>query len=164
MVPRAEPRSKIIYSDSIPADPQPVREIVDEEPRPKHLLLTLLILLGFAAFAAGGIYWYQTRHFPVVVAITPPDERDNDPLGKQAALIPVNPDMLFVTSIALGNPRLTIVNGKRLAEQDWLVLKTPQGDASVRVLSIMDGMVRFKHGGETIEARLQRPLPSPPPH
>jgi hypothetical protein len=59
---------------------------------------------------------------------------------------------------------LTIVNGKRLAEQDWLVLKTPAGEASVRVISIQDGFVRFKHGGETIDARLQLANASPPAH
>lgn len=161
MVHRSEPHSRVIFSDSIQADPQTVSEIDEEESPPRHLLVSLLVLLGLAIFAAGGIYWYQARHFPVVVAISPPDK---DPLGKQAALIPVSPDLIHVTSIAMGNPRLTIVNGKRLAEQDWLVIKTAQGEASVRVLSIMDGMVRFKHGGETIDARLQPIVPPPPPH
>jgi hypothetical protein len=121
-------------------------------------------LVGFAIFAGGAVYWYQMRHFPVVVAISPPDGRDKDPLGKQGTLIPVNPELLHVTSIALGTPRLTIVNGKRLAEQDWLVVKTPNGEASVRVILIQDGLVRFKHGGETIDARLQLAAASPSPH
>ena len=164
VVQRPEPHSRVIYSDSIQADPQTVREIGEDESPPRHLLVSLLVLLGFAIFAAGGIYWYQTRHFPVVVAISPPDEPNTDPLEKQAKLIPLSPDLIHVTSIALGNPRLAIVNGKRLAEQDWLVIKTAQGEASVRVLSITDGMVRFKHGGETIDARLQPIVPSPPPH
>lgn len=47
------------------------------------------------------------------------------------------------------------MNGKRLAEEDWLVVKTALGEASVRVISIQDGFVRFKHGGNTIEARLE---------
>lgn len=118
-------------------------------------MVTLIILLGFAIFAAGAIYWYESRRLPVVVAITPPDGRDKDPLGKSGALVPISPDLLHVTSIALGNPRLTIVNGKRLAEEDWLVVKTPNGEGSVRVISIQDGFVRFKHGGNTIDAKLQ---------
>ena len=125
--------------------------------------MILITLLGFATFAAGAIYWYQTRHFPVVVAISPPEVHDKDALGKAGALIPIDPDMLHVTSIALGNPRLTIVNGKRLAEQDWLVVKTPSGEAGVRVVSIQDGLVKFMHGGETIDAHLQA-LQSQPPH
>jgi hypothetical protein len=106
-------------------------------------------------FAASVIYWIQSRQYPVVVAISPPDGRDKDPLGNRGTLVPVSPDLLHVTSIALGNPRLTIVNGKRLAEEDWLVVKTVKGEASARVISIQDGFVRFKHGGNTIDARLQ---------
>jgi hypothetical protein len=63
--------------------------------------------------------------------------------------------MLHVSSIALGNPHLTIVNGKRLAEGEWLVVTTPLGEASVRIIQIEDGVVRFRHGGETISAKLQ---------
>lgn len=163
MVQRSEPGEKIIYSDSLTAQ-QTSDEVIDEEPSTRgHLLLLLIILLGLAVFAAGAIYWLETRNYPVVVAISPPDGRDNDPLGKQGALVPVSPDLLHVTSIALGNPRLTIVNGKRLAEEDWLVVKTPVGEASVRVISIQDGLVRFKHGGETLDARLQVAQTKPSP-
>ena len=156
VVHRSEPQSKVIYSDSLTADEQTSSEVLDEESSAgRRLLVLLLILLGLAVSVAGTIYWIQARHFPVVVAISPPDIRDRDPTGKQGALIPLSPDLLHVTSIALGDPRLTIVNGKRLAEEDWLVVKTPQGEASVRVISIQDGLVRFKHGGNTIDARLQ---------
>jgi hypothetical protein len=164
VVRRAEPHSRIIYSDSIQAEQQTEQEVdAEEESTGKRFVVVLLILFALAAFAAGSIYWYQTRHFPVVVAIAPPDRPLHpDPLGNRGRLVPISPDVLHVTSIAMGKPRLTIVNGKRLAEEDWLVVKTPSGEASVRVLSIEDGLVRFKHGGETIDARLQtiqRPVP-----
>jgi hypothetical protein len=162
---QSEPKERLIYSDSLMADRQTSQEVIDDESSSgRHLLIILIILLGFAAFAAGGIYWYQTRNLPVVVAISPPDGRDKDPLGNRGALVPVSPDLLHVTSIALGNPRLTIVNGKRLAEEDWLVVKTPNGEASLRVISIEDGFVRFKHGGNTIDAKLQLAQASPSPH
>ena len=156
-VQRSEPHSRRIYSDSIQAEPQTASEVdAEESPSSRNFLVTLLVLLGFATFAAGAIYWYQARHFPVVVAISPPDPiRDKDALGKPGVLVPVSPDLLHVTSIAMGNPRLTIVNGKRLAEEDWLVVKTAAGEASLRVISIQDGLVKFKHGGETLDARLQ---------
>jgi len=165
VVQRSEPHSGVIYSDSIQAEQQTATEIdAEESSSGKHFLIVLLILFGLAAFAAGSVYWYQTRHFPVVVTITPPDRPLHpDPLGDRGALVPISPDMLHVTSIAMGKPRLTIVNGKRLAEEDWLVVKTPNGEASVRVVSIEDGQVRFKHGGETIDAHLQA-IQSPAPH
>jgi hypothetical protein len=157
MAQRSEPKPRIIYSDSLTAEPQTASEDNAEASRVgKHFLLVLGLVFLCAAIAAGAIYWIESRHFPVVVAISPPDRPLHpDPLGNRGALVPISPDMLHVTSIALGNPRLTIVNGKRLAEEDWLVLKTPNGEASVRVISIQDGLVRFKHGGETIDARLQ---------
>lgn len=163
-VQRSEPKGKIIYSDSLIADQQTSNEILTEESSSgKPLLVLLIIVLGFAVFAAGVIYWIQSRQYPVVVAISPPDIRDKDSTGKQGVLIPLSPDLIHVTSIALGNPRLTIVNGKRLAEEDWLVVKTVNGEASVRVISIQDGFVRFKHGGNTIEARLQAAQPNQQP-
>ncbi|HWY39395.1 MAG TPA: hypothetical protein VNX27_01230 [Chthoniobacterales bacterium] len=138
----------------------------DESSTGRRLLIVFIIFLGLGILAAGIVYWVQARQFPVVVAISPPDRppAKPDPLGNRGTLIPVSPDLLHVTSIALGNPRLTIVNGKRLAEEDWLVVKTPNGEASVRVISIQDGLVKFKHGGETINAPLQLVQQSPSPH
>lgn len=114
------------------------------------------IILLFLLLAGGVTYWIRAERYPVVVTIGVPDRgASQDPLGKRAGpLVPVNPEMLHVSSIALGNPRLTIVNGKRLAEGDWLIVSTPVGAASVRCVQIEDGIVRFRHGGETLSAKL----------
>jgi len=115
------------------------------------------IILVFLLLAGGVFYWIQSERYPVVVTIGVPDRgAPQDPLAKRGGpLVPVNPEMLHVSSIALGNPRLTIVNGKRLAEGDWLVVSTPVGAASLRCIQIEDGFVRFRHGGETLAAKLQ---------
>ena len=155
MAPQQEPAAKIIYADSLTAEPS-TSEVVDEaSPLWRRLLLLVAVFFGLAVFAAGVIYWIEQRHLPVVVAISPPDGREKDPLGDQGGLVPVSPELLHVTSIALGNPALAIVNGKRLGVEDWLVIKTPNGEASLRVILIQDGLVRFKHGGNTIDAKLQ---------
>jgi hypothetical protein len=146
---------------------RPFTEVVEEAPPAvgNYILLLLGILLGVALLGAGIIYWIESRQSSVIVAISPPDPRDRDPLGNRGALVPVSPDLLHVTSVALGTQHLTIVNGKRLAEGDWLIVKTPKGEASVRVISIDDGFVRFKHGGNTIDARLQMAADAKPsPH
>jgi hypothetical protein len=160
-----EPPEKVI-SSMIPEE-RHFNEVVEEAPPAvgNYILLLLGILLGVALLGAGIIYWIESRQSSVIVAISPPDERDKDPLGSRGALVPVSPDLLHVTSIALGTQHLTIVNGKRLAEGDWLIVKTPKGEASVRVISIEDGFVRFKHGGNTIDSRLQMVAePKPSPH
>jgi hypothetical protein len=164
VVPPTEPQSKIVYSQT--PEERASSEVVDETPPPvgNYILMLLGILLGVALLGAGIIYWIESRNSAVIVAISPPDGRDKDPLGNRGALVPVSPEFLHVTSIALGTQHLTIVNGKRLAEGDWLVVKTPKGEASVRVISIQDGFVRFKHGGNTIDARLQMVETKPSPH
>ena len=166
VVHRPEPHSGVIFSDSIKAEQQTANEITDEESESTgRFLIVILILFVVAALAAGAFYWYQMSSLPAVVAITAPEKpKHPDPLGDRGVLVPISPDLLHVTSIALGNPRLTIVNGKRLAEEDWLIVKTPNGDASVRVVSIQDGHVQFKHGKDTLEAKLQATQGQPSPH
>lgn len=107
--------------------------------------------------AAGVAYWIELRRYPVVVTIGLP-EKDSakDPLaGRPGPLVPVSPDLVHVTSVAMGTPRLAIANGKQLEEGDWLVVNAPMGAASLRVISIQEGLVRFRHGGETIDVKLQ---------
>jgi hypothetical protein len=155
VVRRAEPGDRIIYSDSLTAEPTSDEVVEEESSGGSRFLLFLGIALGCGLLAAGTIYWIEAHKFPIVVAISPPDGRDQvDPLANKGPLIPLSPDALHVTSISLGEPRLTIANGKRLAEGDWLVIKTVVGEASARVLSIQDGFVRFKHGGETMDVKL----------
>lgn len=124
MAQRPEPKSRIIYSDSLTAEQQTSHEIADEAPPAgKGFLFVLGIIFLCALIAAGAIYWVGSRHFPIVVAISPPDRPAHpDPLGNRGVLIPLSPELIHVTSIALGNPRLAIVNGKRLAEEDWLIM------------------------------------------
>ena len=129
---------------------------------PTRIAVVAGIVLVLVILAAGVAYWiewqrFEWQRYPVVVTIGVPETgAAGDPLAKKPGpLVPVAPDMLHVSSIALGNPHLTIVNGKRLAEGEWLVVATSLGDASVRVIQIEDGVVRFRHGGETISAKLQ---------
>jgi hypothetical protein len=155
MVQRPEPKERLIYSDSLSSE-QTSAEVTDENSSGgRSIFLFLGTALACGLLAAGIVFWIEREKPPVVVAIAPPDGRvQSDPLGNKTALIPLTPDALHVSSISLGEPRLTIVNGKRLAEGDWLVVKTVVGEASVRVLSIQDGFVRFKHGGETMDVAL----------
>jgi hypothetical protein len=68
--------------------------------------------------------------------------------------VPVTPDMLHVTSIALGEPALAVVNGKSLAKGDSFVVATAAGNATLRVMNIEDGRVQFNYHGQLIEAKL----------
>lgn len=128
------------------------------------------MLLVILAFSVGFMYLLEHR-WPARAGTAPqPDTSsalapDSVALAAKPGLIPLHPDMLRVTAIALGNPRLAIVNGKRVAEGESLVVATSAGPTGVRVEKIEDGFVRFAHDGELIEAKLVETAArkSPPP-
>jgi len=169
----AEDRDKIIYSAATPMESRSVEPPKEEEP-PQfftfgRIMLFTGIIFALMLIAFGIIYRMESRQFPVVVTIAVPEKKvqpEDVPADKTTTLVPVNPDMLHVTSIALGETPLTIVNGKRLAEGDGLAIATPLGTATVRVEQIQDGLVRFRHGGETIDVKMQalQVVPAASPH
>lgn len=155
-----KPRPRLFQEDISDPEHETVAGPATEAPRffsLKRIAITVGIIVALVIVAFGITYWNGLHRFPVVVTIGLPDNSaQGDPLaGKRGALVPVKPDMLHVTSISLGDPRLTIVNEKRLAEGEWVVVDTPLGAASLRVISIQDGLVRFRHGGESIDVKLQ---------
>jgi hypothetical protein len=173
VVPEQNHQDRIIYSAVTPIESRPID--VPNEEEPPHfftfgrIMLFIGIVFALMLIAFGIIYRMQSRQFPVVVTNAVPEKKvqpEDVPVDKTAPLVPVSPDMLHVTSIALGDPRLTIVNGKRLAEGDGLAIATPLGTATVRVELIQDGLVRFRHGGETIDVKMQalQVVPAASPH
>jgi hypothetical protein len=81
------------------------------------------------------------------------------------AFVPITPQMVHVTSIALGDVPLAIVNGKRVAEGDSLALTVAGREIFLQVTKIEDGVVHLAHGGQVIDARLAAAIsktPGPP--
>ena len=72
----------------------------------------------------------------------------------ESPTLPLTADVLHVSAIALGKIRLAMVNGEALREGDSLRVKTPAGEAVLRVTQIEDGTVRFKYGAQTIDVRI----------
>jgi hypothetical protein len=70
--------------------------------------------------------------------------------------IPFSPDLIHVTAIALGHPRLAVVNGQSVAEGDLVKFRmgTPSVTVSLRVVKIGEGGIDFTDGTQTITARL----------
>ncbi|MFN2541087.1 MAG: hypothetical protein ABR514_02815 [Chthoniobacterales bacterium] len=79
-------------------------------------------------------------------------------------LVQLNADVIRVSAIALGHPRLAVINGRAVAEGDTLTVHTPVHSVAVtlRVIRIADGRVELSDGTQTIHARLTVPTPSPP--
>jgi hypothetical protein len=84
------------------------------------------------------------------------------PVPKPAAVptITVTPDILRVSSLAMGTPPLAVVNGKQLSEGDSLEVQTPAGKATLRLISIADGAVKFQYQGQTIVAGIKDFIPA----
>jgi hypothetical protein len=77
---------------------------------------------------------------------------------------PISPEMFNVTSIALGNPSLAIINGRAYGEGEIIRMgRGPQASAAaqkvrIRVTRIVDGHVTLQSAqGESLTIPLRRP-------
>ena len=68
--------------------------------------------------------------------------------------VEIHPSMLRVTAIALGHPRLAIINGKEVTEGDSLTLNSPDGSVSVtlRIVNIVEGRIELTDGTKVMTA------------
>jgi hypothetical protein len=79
-----------------------------------------------------------------------------------AIVIPVSTDMVRVSAIALGHPRLAVINGKTVAEGENVTLQAPNASVALilRVVRIGDGSIDLSDGKKMFSAQLT--IPSPP--
>jgi hypothetical protein len=80
--------------------------------------------------------------------------------------IQLRADLLHVTAISLGHPRLAIINGQQVAEGEWITVHTPIASValSLKVLRIGDGRIDLSDGTQEITARLELPPPTQSRH
>jgi hypothetical protein len=79
-------------------------------------------------------------------------------------LIQLSADMVRVSAIALGHPRLAVINGKTVTEGENVVLQSPGSSVALilRVAKIGDGAIEFTDGKQLFSAQLtivSRPKP-----
>ena len=120
------------------------------------VIVGIVLFIG-SLFASRYLIQQLHREAGVPEAATPSVATSIAPTSAPSApkaFVPITPDMLHVTSISLGDVHLSVVNGKQLAEGDWLPVTTPDGIIQVRVAKIEDGGVYFEYGGKTIDAKL----------
>jgi hypothetical protein len=77
-------------------------------------------------------------------------------------VVKIDADMLRISAIVLGHPRLAVVNGRTVAEGDTILVHTPTRGVAVtlRVLKISEGQVQLSDGTQVVMARLSIPLPA----
>lgn len=77
----------------------------------------------------------------------------------QPTLIRISADMIHVTAISLGQPRLAIINGQQRSEGEQVTIYSPAAGAAVtvQVAKISDGRIDLSDGLQTLSARLEMP-------
>jgi hypothetical protein len=181
MVQSEKPRPRLLQTalfSRLPAGPDTSSPGLSDRGRLTFIASMILVTV---AFSVGFYYLLETRwshHASKPVSSTPVESPAAEqssfgpvqpsPLITQSPLIttpapaPLRSEMFRVTSIALGETRLAIINGKRLAEGESLLVRTPEGSRTVQVVKIDDGVVYLTSGSEKIEARLTPPSADKP--
>jgi hypothetical protein len=79
-------------------------------------------------------------------------------------VIQLSADMIRVSAIALGHPRLAVINGKTVAEGDGVTLQAPNSAVALilRVAKIGDGSIDLSDGKQMFSAQLTIPSPAKP--
>jgi hypothetical protein len=72
-------------------------------------------------------------------------------------VVKLDADLIHVSAIALGHPRLAVINGRSVAEGDWITVHGPTRAVSMtlRVLRIADGRIDLTDGTQIISAQLE---------
>ena len=79
-------------------------------------------------------------------------------------VIPLSADMVRVSAIALGHPRLAVINGSTVTEGESVILKAPNSTVALilQVSKIGDGSIELSDGKKRFNAKLTIPSPSKP--
>ena len=112
----------------------------------------------FTALLVGGS-GYAIREFHRQVSVASSLSGLAIPVAEPSPSIVITPEMLHVSSIALGHLPVAVVNGATITEGASFELQTAEGSVTLRVIVIKDGVVQFKCGGQTISANLRQTFP-----
>jgi hypothetical protein len=145
------------------ADPIEVRNRLRRRTHAIRLLARALIAAVVIAGAAVWFYQHQTVQEQeavmreLITVGTRMLSAGGHPSSSPAPIVvQLNNDLIQVTSIALGHPRLAVVNGKRVGEGDYITVHTPVRSIAItlRVLEISDRQVKLSDGTQTITVHL----------
>lgn len=169
LIPATTPRPRLL-SSAAPDFPSPASGAGETAPARGGGFRRLIVLLGAAALVAAGLVFgrsYLVPSKPVITSNLVQATTHSLTASPTSAATPapitvqINADMLRVTAISLGNPRLALINGKQVAEGDVIVLHTPTRSVAVslQVLKISDGRIDLSDGSQVFMARLIVPSP-----
>lgn len=158
IVPRDTPTPRLVESATTETN-QPVPSVSPPDrgqpvARGSGLTFAGSILLIAVAFTVGLSYLLEKRwpHHSTSASQAETEATANaDALSSGGQL---KAEMLHVTAVSLGASRLAVVNGKPVAEGEFVLVPTSSGAAQVRVRKIEDGVVHFLYGQEQIDVKV----------
>lgn len=127
--------------------------------------LAIFVGLGAAAALVCGLGSFAVNHVSSWGGELPKKSFVSVSPGPQSApnpspiIVQLTPELFHVTAIALGHPRLAVINGQQVGEGDVLTVHTPSANVAVqvRVAKIRDGVIELTDGTRTITVALSRP-------
>jgi hypothetical protein len=168
VLPQTKPRPRLLTS-IVAASHQPVVDPIELRNRlGRHRRATRLLaraVIATVVIAGGAVWFYQHQSVQEQEAVfrrlitvgTRMLSAGGHPSNAPAPIVvQLNADLIQVTSIALGHPRLAVVNGKRVGEGDYVTVHTPVRSIAItlRVLEISDRQVKLSDGTQTITVHL----------
>lgn len=128
-------------------------------------------IVGALLFSIGGIIFSrqmgkegERSNFPTFIRARTKSLADGpDSTATPAPIVvELSAEMVRVSAIALGHPRLAVINGKTVTEGDSVTLQAPNASVALilRVVKIGDGSINLSDGKKMFSARLH--IPSPP--
>lgn len=72
-------------------------------------------------------------------------------------IVKISAELIHVSAISLGNPRMAIINGRLIGEGEQITLHPPTAPVAVslRLRRISDGEIELSDGAQVIKARLE---------
>jgi hypothetical protein len=167
LVPNRTPPERLIYSmeaqDIAPGEQPPL----SGSGRRKYIGLAVgVVLISVAALIFGWYAGEPGKRFGVGNLIKARTYSLATARGSSEIPAPIviqlSTDMIRVSAIALGHPRLAVINGKTVTEGEEVMLQAPKSSVSLtlRVVKIGDGWIDLSDGKKMFSARLT--IPSPP--
>lgn len=129
-------------------------------------------MIGAILLSVGGLVFSKYRngngqplHWPKFIkARTQSLDTPGSTAGPAPIVIHLSADMVRVSAIALGHPRLAVINGKTVTEGDGVTLQAKDSAVALilRVNKIGDGAIELTDGKQLFSAQLTIPFPPKP--
>ena len=129
-------------------------------------------MIGAMLLSIGGIIFTKYRdkngdplHFPRFIKARTQSLADAGSGAPPAPIVvQLSPEMVRVSAIALGHPRLAVINTKTVTEGDYVTLQAPNSGVGLvlRVVKIGDGSIELADGTKVFSAQLTIPSPAKP--